>query len=42
MPPCSIVAAACLGDRECLLRASSDVFTDECPGAPKSLQFTYL
>ncbi|KAI7840897.1 hypothetical protein COHA_005425 [Chlorella ohadii] len=37
-----IVAAACLGDRECLLLASSDVFTDECPGAPKSLQFTYI
>lgn len=42
MPVRRIVAAACLNDRECLLLASSDVFTDECPGAPKSLQFTYL
>ena len=32
-PPRSIVAAACLGESECLVRASTDVFTDACPGA---------
>lgn len=38
---CRIVAAACLGDRDCLVRASSDAFTDACPGTPKTLRFGY-
>ncbi len=38
---CSIVAAACLGEPECAVLASNDVFGDPCPGATKSLTFTY-
>ncbi|KAL4427837.1 hypothetical protein ABPG75_001926 [Micractinium tetrahymenae] len=36
-----IVAAACLGERQCAVLASNDVFGDPCPGATKSLTFTY-
>lgn len=37
----SIVASACLGERQCAVLASNDVFGDPCPGASKSLTFTY-
>ncbi|KAL4442052.1 hypothetical protein ABPG77_011313 [Micractinium sp. CCAP 211/92] len=37
----TIVAAACLGEPECAVLASNDVFGDPCPGATKSLTFTY-
>jgi hypothetical protein len=38
---CSIVAAACLGQSACVVRASIDVFEDPCPGISKTLYFAY-
>lgn len=29
---CRIVSASCVGEHECLVYGSSDVFTDACPG----------
>jgi hypothetical protein len=40
-PTCSIVAAACLGQSACVVRASIDVFDDPCPGISKTLYFAY-
>ena len=38
----SIVAAACLGTSECVIRASADVFTNACPtGTGRTLSFGY-
>ncbi|EFN53338.1 hypothetical protein CHLNCDRAFT_137066 [Chlorella variabilis] len=37
-----IVAAACLGEQQCVLRSSADVYGDPCPaGTIKSLELTY-
>lgn len=36
-----IVAAGCLGEQECVVRASADVFEDGCPGVGKTLSFGY-
>ena len=41
LPACSITAAACLGLPECRIYASNEVFGDPCPGAYKTLTFTY-
>jgi hypothetical protein len=35
------VAAACLGQSACVVRASIDVFEDPCPGISKTLYFAY-
>ena len=40
-PACRIVAAGCLGESECIVRSSIDVFEDACPGTPKTLTFGY-
>jgi hypothetical protein len=41
LPPCSVAAAACLGQQQCVLRASTDVYGDPCPGTTKALEMTY-
>ena len=41
LPARRIVTAGCLGESECIVRSSIDVFEDACPGTPKTLSFGY-